>query len=399
MNIGNNMKKSIFLISLVLFSCSPAEVQQNATINYTVNSETMTARVVESTKFNNQTLNIPETITYKDKVYNVASIAKEAFKNNKYIKTINMPNSITSIGYDAFRDCTSLEVVNFSNGVKVLPDHLFAGCTSLIEFNNGEDVETIYKGVFRETSLKSITFNNVKELNINTFFNCSSLENVSILGSYTSLPISFFENCSSLKNIILNENVNKIESYAFKNCVSLKSYDFTNINYLGVSSFEHTGLKNIDIKVNNLGKWCFYNCDELVSVKIDTPTIEEKAFYDCNNLTSLKLDKVSHIKTQAFYNTSIEELLLPSSLEEISSQAFENSKLKSLTFEENSSLKIISRNAFYNCLLQGTLTLPSSLSGIYHNAFSNNNLEKVNISSSTSVDYNSFDNNVEITYY
>ena len=91
--------------------------------------------------------------------------------------------------------------------------------------------------------------------------------------------------------------------------------------------------------------------------------------------------------------------MLPSSLEEISSQAFENSKLKSLTFEENSSLKIISRNAFYNCLLQGTLTLPSSLSGIYHNAFSNNNLEKVNISSSTSVDYNSFDNNVEITYY
>ena len=135
------MKKSILLISLFLFSCSPAEVQSNSTINYTVNPDIMTARVVESTKFNKQTLTIPETITYKEKVYKVVSIAKEAFKDNKHIKTINMPNSITSIGYDAFRNCTSLEVVNFSNGVKVLPDHLFAGCTSLTQFNNGENVD------------------------------------------------------------------------------------------------------------------------------------------------------------------------------------------------------------------------------------------------------------------
>ena len=100
MSIGKIMKKSILLISLFLFSCSPAEVQSNSTINYTVNPDTMTARVVESTKFNKQTLTIPETITYKEKVYKVVSIAKEAFKDNKHIKTINMPNSITSIGYD-----------------------------------------------------------------------------------------------------------------------------------------------------------------------------------------------------------------------------------------------------------------------------------------------------------
>ena len=393
------MKKRLLLISILLCSCAPAEQEANSTIHYQVNTETLTAKVVESPKFNSEILSIPETISYNNKEYKVTSISKNSFLNNVYIKSVTMPNSISSIGYDAFRNCTNLEVVNFSTEVKVLPDHLFAGCTSLKEFINGENVETIYKGVFRDTKLKSVIFNNIKELNINTFFNCSDLEEVTILGEYTSLPGSFFEKCPLLKKVNLSPSLNKIDSYAFKNCSSLELFDFSNINELGVSSFESTSIKSASIKVNKMGKWCFYNCDNLENINVDVPVIEEKCFYDCNNLNKINIDNVKHIKSQAFYNSSVKEIVIPPTVEEISSQAFENSKLEKLSFEDNSSLKIISRNAFYNCALKGVLSLPSSIKSIYNNAFSNNSLEKVKLNKTTSVDNNCFDENVEIEYY
>ncbi len=393
------MKKRFLLVSVLLMSCSPTQIVENNEIQYEFNDENKTARVIESPKYNVKDLIIPETIISNNKEYNVVSIAKNSFLDNKYIENLVVPNSVSSIGYDAFRNCTNLKSVSFSNSVKTIPDHLFAGCTSLSSFEGGNGVEVINKGAFRNSKLTSISFNNISELNIDTFFNFEELKEVKILGSYTSLPGSFFENCTSLVDVELSSSLVKVDSYAFKNCTSLDSFNFENITNLGVSSFENTGFKNLSLTLSSMGIWCFYNCKNLENLSIDVLEISEKCFYNCQNLKNLNLKNVNKISTQAFYKCGIESLIIPSSLVEISSQAFENSSLKSLSFEDNSSLKIISRNAFYNCSLSGELVFPLSVKSIYNNAFTNNDLEVVKISSSTSIDNNVFDENVKIERY
>lgn len=393
------MKKKLFLISLLLIGCSPAEPVENGTINYEFIDNGLIARVIESPSFNKKELIIPSTVIHNNKEYTVKKIKMNSFKDNKYIEKVDLPDTVNDIGYDIFRNCTSLKSVDYSLGLTTIPDHMFAGCTSLTSFINGDNVETMNKGVFRDTAIRSISFTKLKKLNINAFFNCPNLEEVSLLGSYTSLPGSFFEKCPSLKRVELPESVNTISSYAFKKCPSLEEFDFSNIKSLGTSSFESSGLKNINLKVNSIGIWCFYNCDKLENVTIDTKQISQRCFYGCDKLNEVNLLNTKIIGNEAFANSSITSITIPSSLQSISSYGFSNSKLEQINFDDNSSLEVISRYAFDNCLLQGDITLPSSLKSIYHNAFTNTKLNSVKISSLTSVDNNSFDENVTIERY
>lgn len=53
---------------------------------------------------------IPDSITYKDKIYSVINIDSEAFDGCSSLTSVSIPESVTSIGSGSFSNCTSLTI-------------------------------------------------------------------------------------------------------------------------------------------------------------------------------------------------------------------------------------------------------------------------------------------------
>ena len=77
---------------------------------------------------NEQEITIPKTLSGLD----ITSINVDAFRDNKIIRKVNIPETIREIGAGAFRG-SSLTHVNIPAAVRVLPSYLFYGCKSLEE--------------------------------------------------------------------------------------------------------------------------------------------------------------------------------------------------------------------------------------------------------------------------
>lgn len=74
---------------------------------------------------------IPATVVINDKQYNVTTIAAKAFKNNKKLKKVTIPEGIVSIGASAFQSCKNLTKVVIPASVKTIGKNAFNGCKKL----------------------------------------------------------------------------------------------------------------------------------------------------------------------------------------------------------------------------------------------------------------------------
>ena len=100
------MKQTIITALLMCFCCMGKAFAVNDfevdKCYYLITSDN-TVAFTYSTKWSTQDyLDIPQTVTYRDKVYTVTSISKEACRNQDY-KRITLPPTMEEIGVDAFR--------------------------------------------------------------------------------------------------------------------------------------------------------------------------------------------------------------------------------------------------------------------------------------------------------
>lgn len=77
------------------------------------------------------TIKIPATVNYEGKTYKVTSIGKNAFKNNKKIKSVTIGNNVTTIEDNAFRGCKKLGTVVIGKEVKSIGKYAFYNCSKL----------------------------------------------------------------------------------------------------------------------------------------------------------------------------------------------------------------------------------------------------------------------------
>ena len=102
------------------------------------------------------------------------------------------------------------------------------------------------------------------------FFDCTSLENITIPDSVTSIGGSAFFDCTSLENITIPDSVTYIGDYAFSLCESLASITIPDsVTSIGEGAFLNcTSLENITIpdSVTSIGEWAFSNCTSLKTV-------------------------------------------------------------------------------------------------------------------------------------
>lgn len=82
-----------------------------------------------------------------------------AFKNNKTIKTVVIPDTVKYIDDESFYGCTALESVMFGNGVEGIGDYAFENCTSLSKVYIPVSVKKIGAEAFGYTFGSELTLN------------------------------------------------------------------------------------------------------------------------------------------------------------------------------------------------------------------------------------------------
>lgn len=198
-------------------------------------------------------------------------------------------------------------------------------------------------------SLNSITLSNVvTKVGTTAFYNCMSLTNVIIPNSVISVGISAFQNCHSLSRILIPNSITNIENSIFDSCYSLDNIILPN-------------------SVTIINPYAFANCYSLQSIIIPdgVTEISTYVFSHCYSLNNIVLpDSVTIIGNGAFaYCYSLTNIILPNSITQIKDYAFQGCySLIKYDFSQCSSVPTLSNvNVFNNINKICKIIVPDSL--------------------------------------
>ena len=196
-------------------------------------------------------IRIPETYNGKP----VTAIAENAFRRNKGLRRITVPNSVISIGANAFADCTALLEVSLGDNVKQIGKDAFSGCVTLskvqvssiavwldITFENTSANPFSYaKELYVGTQLMTeVTVPvGVTEIKAYAFYNMPSLISVRMPDSVTVIGDAAFYACSRLERCNLSKGLTKIGTEAFYFCRSLQELTLCeSLTEIGMGAFD-----------------------------------------------------------------------------------------------------------------------------------------------------------------
>ena len=122
----------------------------------------------------------------------VTQIKAYAFAENKSVKSIQIPETVTDIGEGTFEDCLNLEYVNLPSKITKIQPYTFNGCEKLKEIK-------IPSGVYY--------------IGENAFADCRMCESIVIPASVTKIGKFAFRNFSNCKGTVTFEIYNGWELY------------------------------------------------------------------------------------------------------------------------------------------------------------------------------------------
>lgn len=330
------------------------------------------------------------------------SIGGFAFKNNKNLESVHLPENGCIIGHkdrwDAygsiFSECISLKTITIPNGLDIIDGTYRGTYISALSAPNLENVifskgtSAICRGILANCpSLKSVDIpDSVKSIGAYAFSGCASLESVrlpkdgceignnGLYGNYA--PI--FTGCDSLKHITIPDGLTTSNDHnsprgAFA-APALESVTFAS----DVSAIDHgllascPSLKSVDIpdSVKSIGAFAFSGCEALESVRLPEGSCEigsilnyynesqlyGNVFQGCTSLTSLRLPKgITAISSENNYAWDYSMFSAPA--------------LKSVTFEDGTNT--LFAHMFENCEALESVSIPNGVKTIPSYCFSN----------------------------
>lgn len=189
---------------------------------------------------NYETVTIPE--TYKNE--KVIGIRGNVFKDMRFLKEVNLPDTIEIIRGSAFKNCKSLVQIELPPLIKEIKGNTFEGCSSL------ERIE-IPEGVTR--------------IGGHAFYGCSSLSEVIIPKTLEEIGSSAFRKCNSLYRITIPRKT-QVNQRSFKESPTQISYfndntgNNTNVNNSSVG--EYTLYLNRKLRINSEISFILTNFDD-----------------------------------------------------------------------------------------------------------------------------------------
>ncbi len=297
--------------------------------------------------------------------YTVVAVGNGAFRGNKSIRSVVIPDTVKLIDANAFKECTNLGNVILSSNLEEMGSQAFAKCESLTGIEIPKSLVTCHvswdglvgdvDGPFYEcTSLETIKFEEgTKQVAKRLFAGCPGLKKIVIPDTVTVIGEKAFEGCVNLQKIELPQNVEKIEFCAFEGCENLETAVINN------------GVKQMDANA-------FAGCKKLSKVMLseNCDTVGNSVFKDCSGLASIQIpNTVKYIRANAFENSGLKEIMLPESVQLIEDAAFKNSALEKAVLSD--SIIRIGREAFASCAALTQVSLGKNLEEIGNNAFMN----------------------------
>ncbi len=126
-------------------------------------SKTAEVQYVKPADKKKSNVSIPDTVNISHVTCKVTSIAANAFRDNKYIKSVRMGKYVAAIGDNGFQNCRKLGKVTLGGNVKKIGARAFGGCTALRTLTLPSKVTTIGKQAFYSCSrLKTIVIKSTK---------------------------------------------------------------------------------------------------------------------------------------------------------------------------------------------------------------------------------------------
>ena len=366
--------------------------------------------------------------------YTITGINRQAFKNNKKLKGIIIPDTVTYVEDSLFSGCVSLTDVDLGKGITKIFSDMFYNCKSLESLTIPEQIEQLVNPFDGCTSLKNIYFkakdiswvgglslpsltnivigstveslpdrafsgykylenvtfeNGLLVLPNECFKNCTGLKSITLPDSMMSVGKSAFENCYNIKSVTFSENLNTIADSAFKGCSSIENLSFNkNLREIGNNAFEEcSSVKNVTFNdsLNTIGESAFANCSSVE--KVDLPesvsSLGTYAFAGCEGVKSVTLSsKLNYVNDGVFSGcNSLESVYLPDNISEIGANRFADcTNLENIRFGKN--LIHIDSYAFSGCSSLKSIEFPAGLQYIWSNAFIDcTNLSSVKLNS------------------
>ena len=177
--------------------------------------------------------------------------------------------------YDAQSGASSVE---FGPKVTTIAGCLFRRCTTLTTAIIPDNVKTIGRYAFEETSLTDVKALGVTTLEYSAFEDCAQLKRVEFSDALTEIPYWTFYGCEALEEFVIPTNSHSLTSIgnrAFEGCKALKEFVFPANSY----------------KLVSIGERAFYGCSALKSVVIPEGVIliGSYAFANCKGLETVKI--------------------------------------------------------------------------------------------------------------
>lgn len=160
----------------------------------------------------------------------ILAIGMNAFKNNRRIKHISIPEGITAIDDFAFSGCHNLESILLPNSLVRVGYESFRECYSLRKITLPYHVAYIGDYCFYKChALRSINILSSVPLQIQfaAFSECFAIENLILPDALFEIGPYAFNNCINLNHLVLPKQLRTIGLSAFYGCVSLSTIHFT----------------------------------------------------------------------------------------------------------------------------------------------------------------------------
>lgn len=136
----------------------------------------------------------------------VMSVAPGAFKNNKTLRRVTLPDTVTTIGQDAFANCTNLEEITFGSGLTLLDKGCLSGCRTLDSVTLPAKVREIGNSAFRD---------------------CSGLVRLVFEGGVEVIRADAFYDCYKLRQLVFRKPADRVADTAFSGCYELPEETLT----------------------------------------------------------------------------------------------------------------------------------------------------------------------------